>query len=33
MAGGDVLRIAEVLSVPVPELAAVHGDGLAALLR
>jgi len=33
VAGGDVLRIAEVLNVPVIELAAVHGDGLAALLR
>ena len=33
VAGGDVLRIAEVLNVPVVELSAVHGDGLAALLR
>src|SRR5215213_9373240 len=33
VAGGDVLRIADVLAVPVPELAAVHSDGLAALLR
>jgi phosphoribosylformylglycinamidine synthase len=31
--GGDELRIAETLSVPVDELAGVHADGLAALMR
>jgi phosphoribosylformylglycinamidine synthase II len=31
--GGDELRIADVLSVPVRALAAVHADGLTALMR
>ena len=31
--GGDALRIADVLAVPVDELAAAHGAGLAVLMR